>query len=147
MGKCTRLEETKWALIICGVTPNSVWQKIEKAGAANLWGSRRTVWLKVLLFNPSFLAIWKGDRSTDLFFSASHFPPYAPSLTQLWAILSKWKAVNSLLTGRNNFLNASTQEQNPCTSRMLSSTYCRRLFVGTLVVAVAGKEAWCWCGF
>lgn len=36
MGKCTRLEETQRALIICGVTPKPVWQKTEKVGAANL---------------------------------------------------------------------------------------------------------------
>lgn len=36
MGKYTRLEETQWALIICGVTPKSVWQKTEKVGTANL---------------------------------------------------------------------------------------------------------------
>lgn len=35
-GKRTRLEETQWALIICGVSPKSVWQKTEKVGAANL---------------------------------------------------------------------------------------------------------------
>lgn len=36
MGKCARLGETQGALIICGVTPKSVWQKTEKVGEANL---------------------------------------------------------------------------------------------------------------